>query len=67
MGGHSSTLVICPRCGHGVYRAAQRCPHCRRRLRWNLKLLVVWAIAAAIAVLLGFALAELATPALWLP
>ena len=45
----------------------QRCPHRRHRMRWNLKLLVVWAIAAALAVLLGFALAELATPALWLP
>src|SRR3972149_5692714 len=31
MGGHSSTLLSCPRCGHGVYRAAQRCPRCPRR------------------------------------
>jgi len=57
----SSTFARCPACGHQVYHAVRRCPHCRHRLRWDLRPLAVWALAAAIAILVGLTLAELAT------
>ena len=56
-----SAFVRCRVCGHRVYRQARRCPYCAHRMRANLRLLIAWALAAAIAILLGLALAELTT------
>ena len=57
----ASAFVRCPACRHRVYHGMRRCPHCGRRMRWNTKALVAWALAAAMAILLGLGLADLAT------
>lgn len=54
----SSRYVRCRACGYRVYRDARHCPRCRHRMRWNWKLLALWAIAVAIGILLGIALVD---------
>ena len=69
------SYVRCGSCRHSVFVGTRRCPHCGRLLRWDLKPLAIWLVAAILGALLSYALvqwlesvdagrgeAELATP-----
>jgi len=44
-----------------MFAGAKRCPHCRHQLYWNTKAIGVWAVAAVMAVLVGFAVSAVMT------